>query len=127
MSVVGAAIHSGFVTPFADMVLLSFNAAFAIIIQIVLAIVFLKEVCSVKYDVTAIILIMIGSACIILTANFQEVELKMSDIMECLTSAKSITYYAFMILLISVTFMVLNRMLAKLAIFEREVETWLYN
>ena len=99
----------GVVTPFADIVLLSFNAALAIIIQVIMSLIFLKEVCIVKYDVPAIILILIGSACIILTANFQEVELTGEEIKEKLTSIKSIIYEVVTVVLIAVTFIVLNR------------------
>jgi len=42
---------------------------------VIFAVVFLKEVCVPKYDFTAIILILAGSAAIILTANFEEVTL----------------------------------------------------
>ena len=56
-------------TPFADIVLLSFNSATAIVIQIILAIVFLNEVFICKYDLPALALIISGSICIILTAR----------------------------------------------------------
>lgn len=59
-------------TPFADIVLLSFNSASAILFQIVLALFFLNEVFICKFDLPALLLIMLGSTCIILTANFSD-------------------------------------------------------
>ena len=73
-------------TPFADMVLLSFNAATAILFQVVLARVFLKEVLVWKYDLPALTLIILGSTCIILTANFSEAELTVESLKNDLTS-----------------------------------------
>lgn len=126
ITLMGSAVHSILVTPYADIVLLSFNAALAILIQVLMAIVFLKEVVVCKYDIPAITLILIGSSCIILTANFSEDDLTASKIKESLSSVKSIGYFAFTLLLINVTFFVKNRMLKNLAIFERDVEIWLH-
>ena len=58
------------VSPFADIVLLSFNAAMAIPIQMILAILFLKEIFIWRYDIPALFFIILGSGFIILTANF---------------------------------------------------------
>ena len=61
-------------TPFADIVLLSFNSATAILFQVFLALCFLNEVLICRYDLPGLFLIISGSACIILTANFSDVE-----------------------------------------------------
>lgn len=122
----GSAIHSILVTPHVDIVLLSFNAALAIVIQVLMAIVFLKEVVVYKYDILAITLILLGSSCIILTANFSEDNLTASKIKESLSSVKSIAYFGFTLFLMNVTFFVLKRMLKNLAVFERDVEIWLH-
>ena len=74
-----------------------------------MAIVFLKERCVASYDVSAIALIMIGSAGIILTANFQEVDLSPNRVKECLTSPKSIVYYVTTLILMKVTLVIVNR------------------
>ena len=60
------------VTPFVDIVVLSFNSATAILIQVFMAIFFLNEVFICKYDLTALFLIILGSSCLILTANFSQ-------------------------------------------------------
>ena len=57
-------------TAFADIVLLSFNATTAIIFQVLLSIIFLREVIIWRYDLPALTLFICGSSCIILTANF---------------------------------------------------------
>ena len=94
----------------------------AIVIQVCLAVFCLKEVFVVRYDLTAIILILIGSSCIILTANFSKVVIKMKHIRKLLTSPKSMVYYSFTVVMIIGAFVLLNRVLRKLAVFERDVE-----
>ena len=122
LSISGELTQQGVVTPFADLVAMSFNASLAIVIQVCLAVFCLKEVFVVRYDLTAIILILIGSSCIILTANFSEVVIKMKHIRKLLTSPKSMVYYSFTVVMIIGAFVLLNRVLKKLAVFERDVE-----
>lgn len=124
LSMFAAIVHAS-MTAFADIVLLSFNAATAIIIQVVLSMVFLKEVFIWRYDLPALILIISGSTCIIMTANFSELHLDVDTIKGCLTSVKSIAFYVVAFMLLNCTFVVVKKMLQYLAIFEHETERFL--
>ena len=112
-------------TAFADIILLSFNAATAIIFQVILAITFLREVFLWRYDLPALFLIICGSSCIILTANFQDVPLSVTTLKQHLTSIKSIAFYSFAFSLLTGAFFVQKRMLRCLALFERDAEMYL--
>ena len=98
-------------TAFADIVLLSFNAATAIVFQILLSIIFLKEVIIWRFDLPALTLIICGSCCIILTANFADLTLTVQLMKDHLTSGKSIAFYIFTFIMINSSFFVVRRML----------------
>ena len=91
-------------TPFADIVLLSFNSATAIIIQVLLGVFALNEVFICRYDLPALTLIIIGSIFIILTANFSDVVTSVSIHKENLTSIKTLVYFILIFILLNVTF-----------------------
>ena len=110
--------------PFADIVLLSFNSATAIVIQIILAIVFLNEVFICKYDLPALALIISGSICIILTANFTEHDGSVAKHKENLSDIRSVCFFACVGVLIYLTICLLKRMRRNLATFERETDQW---
>ena len=112
-------------TAFADIVLLSFNATTAIVFQVILSIIFLKEKLILKYDLPALILIIAGSACIILTANFSDLSVSVATLKDYLTSGKSIAFFAVTLSLLNLTFFVQKRMLLCLAVFERDTEKYL--
>ena len=112
-------------TGFADIVLLSFNATTAIVFQVVLSMIFLNEKLLLKYDLPALILIIAGSACIILTANFSDMTVTVATFKDHLTSGKSIAFFAVTFSLLNFTFFVERRMLKCLALFERDTEKYL--
>ena len=112
-------------TAFADIVLLSFNAATAIVFQVLLSIIFLNEVFVCRYDLPAMTLIIAGSSCIILTANFSDLPLSVEILKDHLSSAKSIGFYAFTFTLLNLAFIAKRRMLKYLALFELETEIYL--
>ena len=87
------------ITPFADIVLLSFNGTTAIIVQVVLALLMLKEAFVVKYDVPGLALIIAGSIMIILTAKFDKAELTPDLIREYLLMPRSILFYVTFVVL----------------------------
>ena len=96
-------------TPFADIVLLSFNSATAIIIQVALSMLLLKEVFVCKYDLPALFLIILGSSLIILTANFSEVPKTVKMLKADLSDLRSIVFFACVFLLLSVTYFMLKK------------------
>ena len=73
-------MYTGLTTPFADIVAMSLTEALAIVMQVTMAIIFLKEVCVCKYDLTAIFIILFGSGCIVMTTNLSKVRIRMKDI-----------------------------------------------
>lgn len=91
------------ITPFADIVLLSFNSATAIIIQVLFALIFLNEVFICKYDLPALILIIFGSSLIILAANFAMVDYTVAILKTHLCSVKSIAFFTFTVCLLYTT------------------------
>ena len=113
-----AAIVHASMTAFADIVLLSFNAATAIVFHVILSMIFLKEKIICKFDLPALMLIIAGSACIILTANFSELTSTVAILKDHLTSGKSIAFFACTFTLLNFTFFVVSRMLQNLAVFE---------
>ena len=105
-------------TPFANITLLSFNTAMAVLMQMGLAILFLREVFIWRYDLPALFLILAGSSWIILTAKFSEDDLNVEILQSHLSSAKAILYFVFAFVLLNVTFFVVKRLLRGLAVFE---------
>lgn len=95
-------------TPFADIVLLSFNSATAIIIQVLMALVFLNEVFICKYDLPALVLIIFGSSLIILSANFAMVDYDVAILKTNLCSVKSLAFFAFTLCLLYTTIHIVN-------------------
>ena len=113
------------VTPFADIVLLSFNSATAIVINVLLAIIVLNEVFICRYDLPALTLIISGSVCIIMTANFSEHVSNVAVHKENLTSIRSVCFYSCVGLIFYLTVCLFKRMRKSLATFERETDLWL--
>lgn len=124
LSLVAGILHV-VVTPFVDIVVLSFNSATAIVIQVFMAIFLLNEVFICKFDLTALFLIILGSACLILTANFNDQEYSTEVLKKDLMTPKSICYFVLVFLIVNLTFYVLKNMKQSLAHFEKDVENWL--
>ena len=115
------------VAPFVDIVLLTFNSATAIIFQIFLAIIFLNEVFICKYDMPALFLIILGTVCIILTANFDDHVSSVAVHKENLSDVRSMCFFVCVGVLLYLTFCILNRMRRSLAMFEKDTDLWLVN
>lgn len=96
-------------TPFVDIVVLSFNSATAIVIQVFMAIFVLNEVFICKFDLTALFLIILGSACLILTANFNEQAYTTEVLKKDLVTPKALCYFVLVFLIVNLTFYVLKR------------------
>ena len=85
------------------MVLLTCNSATAILVSSGLAICLLGEKFVWKYDLTALVLYIIGGTLTIVQANRQKTERTPEEIRELLSSPASITFYAFAAVLLLVT------------------------
>ena len=105
--------------------LLSFNSATAIVINVMLAIIVLNEVFICKYDLPALTLIIMGSVCIVMTANFTEHVSSVAVHKENLSSIRSVCFYACFGLVFYLTVCLFKRMKRSLATFERETDLWL--
>ena len=86
--------------------------------QMVLAIIFLREVFIWRYDVPALILILSGSSWIIITANFTEVDLTVEILKSHLSSIKAIIFLVSVFTLMIITHFIEKRLLRNLAQFE---------
>ena len=113
------------VTPFADIVLLSLNSATAIVINVLLAIIVLNEVFICRYDLPALTLIISGSVCIVMTANFSEHVSNVAVHKENLSSIRSVCFYSCVGIVFYLTVCLFKRMRKSLATFERETDLWL--
>lgn len=60
------------VLPYADLVLFTISSSLAVVFGVFLAIVILNEKFVRRYDLTAMILILIGAGLIVLQSNFSE-------------------------------------------------------
>lgn len=69
--IVGSLLHM-LCLPFLNMSLLAVNCALAIIVSVVLSIVVLKEQFIIKYDLTGLTTITVGSAFIVLCTSQEE-------------------------------------------------------
>lgn len=67
-------LHMG-ILPYIDLTLMACNASTAIVANMILSTKYLDEVFSWKYDFTALVLIVIGSSMIVLSAHTEKVEL----------------------------------------------------
>ena len=72
------------VLPHIDLTLISCNAATAIIVNMLLSIFILGEKFIPKYDLTAMLLITIGSVTIVIHANTEQVEFTAEEIRDML-------------------------------------------
>ena len=70
----------------------------------------------------ALVLIITGSICIIMTANYSEVELTVEKMKYNFAQPKTICFFLTALILISFAVVFIKRMMAMLADFEIEVE-----
>ena len=89
----GAAIGHCAVLPFADLVLLSTNCAWAVIFSQVLAITILKEKFVMRYDLPALVLIITGCLTIVFNANYEVIEYSKETIMDLLFNNLNLSIY----------------------------------
>ena len=111
--------------PFVDIVLLTANSGTAIVVQVLFAIFFLKEALICKYDIPGLALILLGSGCIIASANFATVVYTNELFRELLESLKSISYFTTVLIVVVMTLCLHRWILTSTARFERDVDNWL--
>ena len=75
----------------------------------------------------ALVLIIGGSVCIILTANFSEHVFSIAVHKQNLSDIRSVCFFASVGILVYSTLCILRRMRRSLATFERDADLWLIN
>ena len=113
------------VLPFADLTLLTSNAATGIMVSAFLSITFLGEKFVWKYDLTAVFLIVTGSVLIIIQSDLQEKSMDSQEVALVLTSTKGIVFIICAWILHATTFLMVLWMLKKVSEFESDCERWL--
>ena len=91
MLTISSIIHVA-VLPFCDLVVLSPISAIGIVFNDILAVTLLKERLIMKYDATAVSLILIGSLLIVLLSDYAGAEYTPDQIRDCLWSSTSLVY-----------------------------------
>ena len=79
--------------PNADLSLFAANCAFAIVINMAVSLLFLDETFVAKYDLTAVLFMMMGCGIVVFSANKDEVEYSAEQYLGFLTNGAAITYY----------------------------------
>ena len=112
------------VLPYADLVLLSSNSAMALLYNLFFATCLLKETFHWQYDLSAIVLIIMGVSLTILQSNKQEVELTQEEINALLRSNKSIIYYSTCMFIFLFTAFFYQWTMKKVRAFEYDAIVW---
>ena len=102
MLTVGSIIHVA-VLPFCDLVVLTTNASLGILMNNIMAVIYLNEKIVWSYDAPAITLIIGGSLTIILLSSYEETEYTPDVIKELLWSSTTLIYFLCFVGLIAAT------------------------
>jgi len=123
MSFSSVAIHLS-VLPYADLTLLSSNSIVGIVVATILSISFLGERWVLRYDLTALILIIIGCTTIVMLSNKADPNFDAGDIQDLLFSVRTIVYLAVCCLIVVIDYIILNYMLKGLKMFEVDAHNY---
>ena len=102
--IVGSVIHV-VVLPFVDLVILSAGTSIAIVMNTLLSVLYLGEKFVPRYDVTAFSLIIGGSLIICLISDYSETTFTPERIRELMSSAPSIIFMLFQIIVAIIAFL----------------------
>ena len=91
------------VLPYADLVLFTISSSLAVVFGVFLAIVMLNEKFVCRYDLTAMILILIGSGLIVLQSNFSEYSYTAEQVKQLLIGYKALGFLLISFCIFSVT------------------------
>lgn len=123
LTVVGVIGHL-IALPFCDLTLIACNSSTAIIINVYISWKFLGEQFVPKYDISAMVLVFIGTLTIILISNKDQESFPLTKLLPLLCSLPSLAYFA-----VTMAGMISQRywmpiFLRKIREFEADCETW---
>ena len=110
--------------PHLDLTLMGCNAAFAIMSSMFLSIKWLGESFIPKHDITALVLISIGCASIVINVNTDPIEFTADEAIELITSARSIAFLLMTIISFFITLLVTKCFLEALRRFELDIDVY---
>lgn len=97
-------------------------ASTSILVGLILATQFLGEKFVWKYDCTALVLISAGCTTIVLNAHTTQVKFDREEVVDVLTSARTLIYLAFGLVYFITVLMLIKCYLANLRLFEKDVD-----
>ena len=110
------------VLPYLDLTLMACNASTAIICNLILSKKYLGETFVCKYDCTALILICTGCSTIVLNAHTSPVKYDEEAVLDVLSSARAICFFGFGLIYFFSMICLIKCYLAKLRLFESDVD-----
>ena len=117
--IINVAVHA-LVLPFVDLTLLACNACTAIIVNMILSTRLLGEKFIWQYDVTAMVLIAIGSISIVLNANTEQVNFTPDEVRDLLLTPRTMIYTGLCFGSFVAENFMLSRFYSKLREFEQD-------
>ena len=108
----------------ADITLLSCNASTSIVANVFISINFLNEKFDPKNDIPGLVLIGVGCTIIVLLSNKESEEPSLVELVELLTSRKSIFYLCLASLVVNSSKYIMPQMLKQLRKFEKDCDKW---
>ena len=110
--------------PHLDLTLMGCNAAFAIMSSMFLSIKWLGESFIPKHDVTAVVLISLGCASIVINVNTDPIEFTADEAIELITSGRSVAFFLMTIVGYLITALVTKCFLEALRRFELDIDVY---
>ena len=110
--------------PFCDLTLIACNSSSAIIMNVFISVKWLGEKFVPKYDVTAMMLVFLGTLVIILLSNKEQQTFTVDRILDLMTTPGSIIYFATTFALAISIHIFMPKLLRKLRQFERDCEAF---
>ena len=108
--------------PFADLTLIACNSSSAVLMNVFISAKYLGEKFVPRYDITAMMLVFLGTLVIILLSNKEQQVFTTPDLLELLTSVKSIVYFSLTLFFMISIKCFMPSFLRKLKRFERDCE-----
>ena len=110
--------------PFADLILLSNACSISVVMSTLLAIKFLNEKFIWQYDLSAILLICLGSMLTVVQSNKEEIVIDTQVALDLLISWRTGIYFLWVAIFVSTTLCVYRSYLATVNQFYGEVKVW---
>lgn len=109
------------ILPFCDLVLMSSSSAAAIIFGVILSVFWLNETFVWRYDMTAVLVIILGSFLTVLQSNKVNQIYTLAQLHALTHSLASIVYLSTLLLLLTLTAIAYNYLMSRLKRFHVEI------